>query len=400
MEETFYEKKNERKEGESRAGRNRNFGLYLAFIGGVVSKFAITPSWAKEYSVPWSDEIGTLKTDIPYGDGEANKFDLYLPGDNAKERYGLVVYLHAGGFTSGDKGDDRQMLAWLCSRGYVACGINYTLRTNTNNASVLTQSNEIKSAIPKVIEAAEAEGYSIDKLAMAGGSAGHTLAMLYAYRDAAEAPVPVVLTFGAVGPSCFHIEDWDNYGFDQNTEESYQGAAGLFSVMAGEEITVEEIKSGSYLEKMKPISAVDWITPDSVPTVVAYGAHDRVQPFKGFSSAQSRAGGKRRDYQYFECPHSGHGLQNDNAVYKSGWKRWKRISTNICRWLEVGLKGEKVGKVILIIVIMLAILFAFGYFGLKAVEEYFDCAYGAGKIYCGSNNRRRSGRKIHGGRKL
>lgn len=288
----------------------------LAFIGGVVSKFAITPSWAKEYSVPWSDEIGTLKTDIPYGDGEANKFDLYLPGDNAKERYGLVVYLHAGGFTSGDKSGDTEMLSWLCSKGYVACGINYTLRTNTNNASVLTQSNEIKSAIPKVIEAAEAEGYSIDKLAMAGGSAGHTLAMLYAYRDAAEAPVPVVLTFGAVGPSCFHIEDWDNYGFDQNTEESYQGAAGLFSVMAGEEITVEEIKSGSYLEKMKPISAVDWITPDSVPTVVAYGAHDRVQPFKASLRLKAALEENGVDYQYFECPHSGHGLQNDNVVYK------------------------------------------------------------------------------------
>ena len=292
----------------------------LAFIGGVVSKFAITPSWAKEYSVPWSDEIGTLKTDIPYGDGEANKFDLYLPGDNAKERYGLVVYLHAGGFTSGDKSGDTEMLSWLCSKGYVACGINYTLRTNTNNASVLTQSNEIKSAIPKVIEAAEAEGYSIDKLAMAGGSAGHTLAMLYAYRDAAEAPVPVVLTFGAVGPSCFHIEDWDNYGFDQNTEESYQGAAGLFSVMAGEEITVEEIKSGSYLEKMKPISAVDWITSDSVPTVVAYGAHDRVQPFKASLRLKAALEENGVDYQYFECPHSGHGLQNDNAVYKKWLK--------------------------------------------------------------------------------
>lgn len=30
----------------------------------------------------------------------------------------------------------------------VACGINYTLRTETNNASVLTQSNEIKAALP------------------------------------------------------------------------------------------------------------------------------------------------------------------------------------------------------------------------------------------------------------
>lgn len=199
----------------------------LAFLCGVASKFAIKPSWAQEYSVQWSDELGTLKADIPYGDGEANKFDLYLPKDNTKESYGLVVYLHAGGFTTGDKSDDAQMLSWLCSKGYVACGINYTLRTESNNASVLTQSNEIKAAIPKVIEAAEAEGYSIDKLAMAGGSAGHTLAMLYAYRDAAEAPVPVVLTFGAVGPSCFHTEDWDNYGFDKNTEESLQRRGSL-----------------------------------------------------------------------------------------------------------------------------------------------------------------------------
>lgn len=304
----------------------------LAFVGGVVSKFVITPSWAKEYSVQWSDELGILKTDLPYGDGEANKFDLYLPGDNTKESYGLVVYLHAGGFTSGDKSDDTGILSWLCSRGYVACGINYTLRTDTNNASILTQSNEIKAAIPKVIEAAEAEGYSIDKLAMAGGSAGHTLAMLYAYRDAAEAPVPVVLTFGAVGPSCFHTEDWDNYGFDQNTEESYQGAAGLFGVMAGEEITVDEIKSSAYLEKMKPISAVDWITPDSVPTVVAYGTHDRVQPFKASLRLKAVLEENGVDYQYFECTHSGHGLQNDNAVYR---KWMETVETYLDKYMPV-----------------------------------------------------------------
>ena len=227
-----------------------------------------------------------------------------------------MIYLHAGGFTSGDKSGDSEMLSWLCSKGYVACGINYTLRTDTNDVSVFTQSNEIKAAIPKVLEAAEAEGYSINKMAIAGGSAGHTLAMLYAYRDAAKAPVPVVLTFGAVGPSCFYTEDWDNYGFNQNTEESYQGAAGLFGVMAGEKITVEEVKSGAYLEKIKPISAVDWITPDAVPTVVAYGTHDRVQPFKASLRLKAALEENGVDYQYFECTHSGHGLQNDDAVYR------------------------------------------------------------------------------------
>ena len=184
----------------------------LAFCAGVVSKFMIKPAWADKYSVEWSDELGTLQTNLSYGDGEANRFDLYLPADETKDAYGLVVYLHAGGFTTGDKADDRDMLAWLCSKGYVACGINYTLRNETNAASVLSQSNEIKAAVPKVIEAAEKAGYHIDKMTLAGGSAGHALAMIYAYRDADEAPVPVVFTFGAVGPSSFYREDWGIFG--------------------------------------------------------------------------------------------------------------------------------------------------------------------------------------------
>ena len=292
----------------------------LAFGAGVISKVAIKPSWSKEYEVKWSDKLGTLKENLSYGDGELNKFDLYLPMDDTKTSYGLVIYLHAGGFTSGDKIDDRDMLSWLCSKGYVAAGINYSLfrelNGNSNGVSVLSQSNEIKAAVPKVIEAAEASGYHIDKLAIAGGSAGHALAMIYAYRDAAEAPVPVALTFGAVGPSCFYAEDWDNYGFGRNTEESYIGAAGLFSVMADTEITPEEIKSGNYQEKVKPISAASWITPDAPPTVVAYGAYDRIQPFKASLRLRAALEANGVDYVYLELLHSGHGLQNDSAIQK------------------------------------------------------------------------------------
>ena len=312
------------------------FLVFIAAFGaGVASKFVIQPSWTKEYSVQWSDELGTLMTDLPYGDGEANKFDLYLPKDNSRESYGLVVYLHAGGFTTGDKIGDRDMLSWLCSKGYVAAGINYTLFAElepgkTNGASVLTQSYEIKAAIPKVIEAAEEQGYHIDKLAMAGGSAGHALAMIYAYRDAANSPVPVVLTFGAVGPSCFYKNDWDNYGFDRETEEAYQGCAGIFSAMLGEVITVEELKDGSYIERMKPISAAAWITPDSPPTVVAYGTHDRVQPFKASLRLKEALEENGVDHVYLELPHSGHGLQNDSAVQK----RWmEAVVTYLDRYM-------------------------------------------------------------------
>ncbi len=139
--------------------------------------------WTKDYSVPWNDTLGTLKTDLPYGEGEANKFDLYLPADNSRESYGLAVYLHAGGFTSGDKVGDREMLSWLCSK----------------------------------------------------------------------------------------------------------------------------------VERMKPISAASWVTPDAPPTVVAYGTHDRIQPFKASLRLKAALEENHVDFQYIEFPHSGHGLQNDNA---------------------------------------------------------------------------------------
>ena len=179
----------------------------VVFALSVILKITYSPLDDK-YSVDWTDSVGTTHTDFSYGEKEANKFDLYLPADNSKKSYGLVVYLHAGGFTSGDKKDDTKMLQWLCSKGYVAAGINYTLFNEENpTASVYSQSVEIRESIPYVIAEAERLGYVIDKMAIGGGSAGHALAMIYAYRDAAQAPVPVVLTFGAVGPASFYQED-------------------------------------------------------------------------------------------------------------------------------------------------------------------------------------------------
>lgn len=286
----------------------------LAFGAGAVSKVVLKPAWSKSYMVKWSDELGTLQQDLSYGEGKANAFDLYLPKETGKDSYGLVVYLHAGGFRMGDKVDDRDTLAWLTSKGYVAAGINYTLATDDNGISVYDQSQEIKAAIPKVVEAAKAAGYPVDKMAIAGGSAGHALAMIYSYRDGKEAPVPLVFTYGAVGPSSFYVEDWGIFGLDQDTDQSRQAGAALFSFMSGQAITPSEIADGTYLDKVKVISAADWVSHNPVPTVAAYGAHDRMQPFLASKRLEKALIDTGVDHQYFVLPHSGHGIQNDDAI--------------------------------------------------------------------------------------
>lgn len=302
---------------EKKKGRGMWAFIYVTafivvFAGSAIFKMTYKSEWSKKYTVDWNDSVGKVYSDLSYGDGEANKFDLYVPADSSKGNYGLVVYLHAGGFTSGDKSGDAGMLEWLCSKGYVACGINYTLRTDENNASVLTQSNEIKTAMPVVVEEAKKLGYNITEMTVSGGSAGGCLAMLYAYRDAAESPVPVKLMFEMVGPSSFYAEDWGIYGLDKSPE----AAASLFGVMGGIKLTPEMITSDAYVEPMKPVSALAWVSESSCPSVLLYGTRDKVQPFAAVHRLTEALQDNGIDYKCFEAPHSGHGVQNDDKIFE------------------------------------------------------------------------------------
>lgn len=71
-----------------------------AFIVTFAVSAAVKAAWdplGGKYSVQWDDSVGTVYTDLSYGEGAANKFDLYVPADSGRDSYGLVVYLHAGG---------------------------------------------------------------------------------------------------------------------------------------------------------------------------------------------------------------------------------------------------------------------------------------------------------------
>lgn len=296
------------------------------YVCALVATFVVSASMRAKNdtkcATQWDSSVGTVYTDLSYGDGTANKFDLYVPADSSRKNYGLVVYLHPGGFTAGDKSDDTEILQWLCAKGYVAAGINYTLVGEKNpDASVYTKSLEIRESIPYVISEAEKLGYHIDKMAMSGGSAGHALAMLYAYRDADLSPVPLTMVFGMVGPSCFYFEDWVNLGGDPNHPISvnpnadYRGAAETFSLLAGKEITSDMLISGENLEYMRDISALMWIDENSVPSVFAYGSWDKAQAFGASKRLDAALTQYVIPHEYIVCEHSGHGLQNDSAKY-------------------------------------------------------------------------------------
>ena len=114
------------------------------------------------------------------------------------------------------------------------------------------------------------------------------------------------LVLAAVGPASLYREDWSLFGLDKSDE----ACAALFGAMSGTPISAQEAADGSYLEKVKPISAAAWVSPDAPATVVAYGSHDKLQPFPASLRLKAALEKNGVDYKYFELPHSGHGLQN------------------------------------------------------------------------------------------
>ena len=53
----------------------------------------------------------------------------------------------------------------------------------------------------------------------------------------------------------------------------------------------------------------------SIPTLIAYGKQDRVCPYGTVKHLVDALEANGVPYDYIECPHSGHGLQNDNKLY-------------------------------------------------------------------------------------
>jgi acetyl esterase/lipase len=286
-----------------------------AFIASFVLSIVITMAWPKDFvgisEVKWDETVGRVYPDLVYAAGPLNKFDLYVPANKSQSHYKLVLYIHAGGFTGGDKADDAMWAKHFVSKGYVAATINYTTSTKENASNVYRMSREIQQGVTAITAAAAQRGYSLDEMVVAGGSAGGALAMIYAYRDYQTSPLKVKAVIQMVGPGSFEPAGW--FGFDSTytSTEQAKAAAAFISVMTGDSVTSTMMRSGEYKEKLKKISPDMLVTEHAVPTLVGYGTCDKVVPIRlshYLFDAFKRNG---VSYDYVEFPNSGHGLNRD-----------------------------------------------------------------------------------------
>jgi dipeptidyl aminopeptidase/acylaminoacyl peptidase len=140
----------------------------------------------------------TVVNDLTYGSGPgadgspvALKLDLYQPTGDTIARRPALVWVHGGGFTSGDKASGRARATFFARLGYVAVSINYRLLSPDGcggnpepsdicrNAALAAQ-HDAQAAVRWL--RANAASYRIDpdRIAMAGASAGAVTSVLAA----------------------------------------------------------------------------------------------------------------------------------------------------------------------------------------------------------------------------
>jgi acetyl esterase/lipase len=114
-------------------------------------------------------------TDIAYAaQSEAQKLDVYLPS-RVSGPFPVIVWLHPGGYTRGDKKGVEPVLDSILDRGYAVASVNYRL---ADEACFPAQIFDVKAAVRWIRANAATYNFNRESVAAWGVSAGSTFAAL------------------------------------------------------------------------------------------------------------------------------------------------------------------------------------------------------------------------------
>ena len=137
-----------------------------------------------------------LKFDISYGEESEQKLDLIIP-EGIGKTLNLCVYIHGGAWMGGDKSlETENVITYAQDRGMIAANVNYRLLSESRqDLNCNTQLQDINSAVEKIVEVCQEEGYTIKNAMIMGESAGGHLALMYAYKCKDISPVNISLVY-------------------------------------------------------------------------------------------------------------------------------------------------------------------------------------------------------------
>ena len=109
--------------------------------------------------------------DIPYGEAQLNKGDLYFDPDkvNDSQKHPIVVYYHGGGFIMGDKKYRVSVAEYYADKGYYVYNVNYRMAPDFTYVNMV---EDCVQALNFIEELALEYNIDTDNIVLTGDSSG------------------------------------------------------------------------------------------------------------------------------------------------------------------------------------------------------------------------------------
>ncbi len=239
------------------------------------------------------DVVNTLSPssslNVAYGSNAAQVMDVYLPANRTTATTRVIIMIHGGAWSSGDKADFNAFVDTLKRRmpTYAIVNINYRLASGSNNIFP-TQENDVKAAAD-FIHTKRIEYNISDKFVLMGASAGAHLALLHSYKYPDPVNIKAVVDF--FGPS--------------DMVKMYQQPAPLVppafisSLIGGTPTQLPVLYQQS--------SPINFINAQSPPTIILQGGLDLLVSPSQSEAVKNKLSQAGVANQYVFYPSGGHG---------------------------------------------------------------------------------------------
>jgi len=251
----------------------------------------------------------TIERDVVYGDAGARplKLDLVLPKEKSDHPRPLIVFVHGGGWRSGDKaGGVARVVPFAATGHYVGASVGYRL---SGEATWPAQIHDCKAAIRWL--KANADKYQIDpqRIGVWGSSAGgHLVNMLGTSGDVEQ----LEGNCGSLGQSsrvhCVVPFCGPAHFLASKRFESGRSPSAVDLLLGG---NIEDRQ-----DLAKQASPITYVSPDDPPFLLVHGTADSTVPFQQaemFYAALQKAG---VDVTLVKLLGGGHAIGGDEVLQR------------------------------------------------------------------------------------
>lgn len=215
--------------------------------------------------------------DLQYIDDghERHRLDLFVP-QKAEKPLPLIIWIHGGGWSGGDKSGCPPLRAGYTQRGFAVASINYRL---SQHAIFPAQIEDCKAAIRWLRAHAKQYNLNAERFGVWGSSAGgHLVALVGTSGDVKEFEVGANLNLSS-RVQCV-MDDYGPTLFTQMDAHRIPGATLVHDAAASPESKLIGglISDPANAAKVARVNPVTYVTKDDPPFLIVHGDADPLVP--------------------------------------------------------------------------------------------------------------------------